>query len=87
MLATEPIQSESACLLAIENLRKKKIYLNAAIAELERKQRHSRFLSSEISSEEYRRLQALPLSSGAHPVNKLPIWRLPIRPSQQFTLT
>ena len=32
MLDIDPIQSESACLLAIENLKKKKICLNLAIA-------------------------------------------------------
>ena len=86
MLVTDPIQSESACLLAIDNLRKKKIYLNAAIAELEKKLRHIGFLSSQISSEEYRRLQALPLSSCVHSVSKLPIRKLPIGPSQQPTV-
>ena len=83
MLAIDPIQSESACLLAIENLKKKKICLNAAIEELERKLRHIRFYRQEISTEEFKRLQALPLSSGVHPVNKLSIRKLPIRPSQQ----
>jgi hypothetical protein len=83
MLAIDPIQSESACLLAIENLKRKKICLNAAIEELERKLRHIRLYRQEISTEEFKRLQALPLSSGVHPVNKLSIRKLPIRPSQQ----
>jgi hypothetical protein len=81
MLAIDPLQSESACLLAIENLRKKKICLNAAIAELEKKLRHIRFYRQEISTEEFRHLQALPLSSGIRPAGKLRIRKLPIRPS------
>ena len=78
-----PCTDEATCLQAIQILREKKITLNAAIAELERKLRHIRFLSQDISSEEFKHLQALPLSSRQHPVHKISVRKLPIRPSQQ----
>lgn len=79
-----PCTDEAAIILAISNLEEKKRYIAAAIVSLQRNLRHLRFLSQDISAEEFERMRSLPLSSGQHPMNACR--KLPVRPSTEPTI-
>ena len=85
-MSTCALTSEPAICLALKNLREKESLIHAAIVELEKNLKRIRFVSQEISSEEFRRMQALPLTSGInaphhfHNHNHTEEQLLPIRP-------